>query len=369
MPRGSFGAQCHREALCLVIWDHHDRKGATVPEVLILDSTMHFQEPVDVSMTRYGEAMRSVLGLLQGAGYEWGLSHVNHAPMAAEAMAWLGYTDEVSDWVAQNIKRRSYDAPPKTQRELSERDPTEWVLALGDFSRVSDWSAMFSRLLADESWSDVLTRWWPRLLPGISGALMHGVIRTAHAVRALAFSPGDITLQRVELAQALGYWAARYPGGPSQDQRLGPVRMRTHSADTGAESPAALLALDDLVAESADAYASVAQAFPVPLIHATTGPAAVRLLCDYLPPELHRASYYAAARCSSSIRTNFEHGERLGRPSVAEPSDVAAAAIELGDEHAIKLAEVAVRYNSVSPDERYLAASTLATAQIARSPT
>jgi hypothetical protein len=43
-----------------------------------------------------------------------------------------------------------------------------------------------------------------------------------------------------------------------------------------------------------------------------------------------------------------------------------ADAVELGYEHAIKLAEVAVRYYRLSPDESYLAASSAATTQLAR---
>lgn len=46
-----------------------------------------------MSTTSYSDAMGSVLERLQGVGYEFTPSHVNHAPMAAEAMAWLGYTD------------------------------------------------------------------------------------------------------------------------------------------------------------------------------------------------------------------------------------------------------------------------------------
>jgi hypothetical protein len=322
-----------------------------------------------MSTTSYSDAMGSVLERLQGAGYEFAPSHVNHAPMAAEAMAWLGYTDEVPNWLEQNIERRRYYDPPEETGELSERDPADWVPALGDFRRVADWSTMFRRQLDTEPWTDVLTWWWPRLLPGMSGALMHGVIRTAHAARALASVSGDTALQRGELAQALGYWAARYSGGPSQDQRQAPCGTQMPSPDPGAESEGALRALDDLVAGSAGAYASVARSSPVPLIHAITGPAAVRLLCDHLPPDQYRVSYEAAARCSSSIRSQFEHGGRIEHPAIAAPGDVVAAAIDLGDEHAIKLAEVAVRYHKRSPDERYLTASTSATAQITRFPT
>jgi hypothetical protein len=202
----------------------------------------------------------------------------------------------------------------------------------------------------------------------MSGAIMHGVIRTAHAVRALAYISGDATLQRGELAQALGYWAARYSGGPVKDEGQKRAGTKSPSADIGAESVVALQALDHLVAESAGAYASVAQSFPVPLIHAITGPAAVRLLCDHLPADHHRASYEAARGCSSNIRSQFEHGEHTEQLAIAGPGDVVAAAIDLGDEHAIKLAEVAVRYYKLSADERYLAASMSATAQITRFP-
>ena len=49
-----------------------------------------------MSTTSYSDAIESVLERLRGVGYEFAPSHVNHAPMAAEAMAWPGYTDEVS---------------------------------------------------------------------------------------------------------------------------------------------------------------------------------------------------------------------------------------------------------------------------------
>ena len=57
-------------------------------------------------------------------------------------------------------------------------------------------------------WRDVLQRWWPRLLPGAVASATHCLIRTWHAVRALREA---VTAPRVdELAQALGYWAARW---------------------------------------------------------------------------------------------------------------------------------------------------------------
>ena len=56
----------------------------------------------------------------------------------------------------------------------------------------------------------------PRLSPALIAAATHGLIRTSHAVRSLGVSD---TPQRLhELAEGLGFWAARYhllPGTPT----------------------------------------------------------------------------------------------------------------------------------------------------------
>jgi hypothetical protein len=135
---------------------------------------------------------------------------------------------------------------------------------------------------------------------------------------------------------------------------------------------AALPALDALIAESAGLYARQRHSFPVPLIHSITGPAAVRLVCEHLPPEQQWPSYLVARECSEAIRGYF--GREPQQPMPTEPTEpvtpeqLVAAAVEIGDEHAIKLAEVAVRQQAVSTDPRLWAASRVATEQIARHP-
>ncbi len=319
-----------------------------------------------MAATTYDDAMGAALERLQGIGYEWGPSFVNHAPMAAEALARLGYTDDVPAWVDRNIQLRRYYDPPEQRWELTSAQE-DWESALGEFSRVADWAALFERELAGEQWTNVVARWWPRLLPGMSGALTHGVIRTAHAIRALAMASGDTALQRSELAQGLGYWAARYwhRGDADRTADTAPAARETLPGD----SAAALRALDGLVAESSGRYAVTPQSFPVPLIHSITAPAAVRLVCEYLPPDQHQPSYQAARRCSQSIAGQFGAAQSANAAAPAAPEDpaqIVAAAVELGDEHSIKLAEVAFRYHCAAPDERYLAASRAATSQIAR---
>lgn len=120
--------------------------------------------------------------------------------------------------------------------------------------------------------------WWPRLLPGMSDALMHGVIRPAHAVRslALALAPSDDALQRGELARALGYWAARCWGGPPREQPGAATATAAPAPHAATESVAALQALDQPLADSAGVHVTTPQRSPVPLIRAITGPAAPR---------------------------------------------------------------------------------------------
>jgi hypothetical protein len=307
----------------------------------------------------YVDAMGEALDRLRGVGYEHGGKLVNHAPMAAEALATMGYADVVPTWVDHNLKIRRYHERPQPRWALSAADEADWRPALGDFARVADWSAMFERELTERPWTDVLQTWWPRLLPGMSGVMTHGVIRTAHAVRSMARADGDNGPQRAELAQGLGYWAARYS-------------VHVPPAESDQDGDGAMAAFDELVAVSSGHYVRTPQGHPVPLIHAITGPAAVRLVCQYLPTDQHWPSYRAARANSEWMRSYY------GSSSVPDGSDadeiapldataeaaLIADAVELGDEHAIKLAEVAVRHNALAPDHRYAVASHAATRQL-----
>src|SRR5215470_8970564 len=251
----------------------------------------------------YSDAVSEALHRLQGVGFEHGPSFANHAPMAAEALARLGFADDVPAWVEQNLRQRRYLERPRPRWALSAEDQADWASALGDFSRVADWCGLFDRELAELPWSQVLTTWWPRLLPGMSGVLTHGVIRTAHAVRALAEASGDSRLQLGELAQGLGYWAARYSGPvPGETQ---PAAAGAAEPDRPAEPAAALAALDELIADSAGGYVRTAPSFPVPLIHTITGPAAVRLVCAHLPADQVWPAYLAAREINAVMWSYF----------------------------------------------------------------
>ncbi|MGY1683329.1 hypothetical protein [Geodermatophilus sp. SYSU D01176] len=317
--------------------------------------------------------MGEALQRLTNVGFEHGPSFVNHAPMAAEAIAQLGHADEVAGWVDRNLRVRRYHDLPATCWRLSPDDESDWMSALGDFSRVADWTEMFERELAGTPWTDVLARWWQRLLPGMSGALTHGVIRTAHAVRGIAQTAADNQLARTELARGLGYWAARYSGRQADARNRAP-----EPGDLPDRTPAAWAqSLDLLVLENAEIYARQRPRFPIPLIHVVTAPAAVRLACEHLPAAQRWPSYLAARRCSDALRLQFGASGNANCGGPVEPgaeddlpmeAEVVAAALELGDEHAIKLAEVAMRQNALLPDHRYLVAARAAIRRISLRP-
>jgi hypothetical protein len=66
-----------------------------------------------MSSTSYAAAVNGALVLLQTTGFYLDNSFANHAPMAAEALARLGYCDEVDGWVDGNIRHRRYEPLPE----------------------------------------------------------------------------------------------------------------------------------------------------------------------------------------------------------------------------------------------------------------
>lgn len=293
----------------------------------------------------------------------------NHGPMAADALARLGAGDQVHCWV--NGYARHLEDPPEARWPIDEAD---WREPLGDASRLGDWVALFARLVHAEPWQHVLIRWWPRLLPGAVAAATHGLIRTGHAVRALR---DEVTEPRiVELAHALGYWAARWeplpgsgvpdghlPVGPALDGvpalgASGGIRTRLAAVQASQQWPPALnalapveaadavpRALDALTDAAVSRYRRWAHGNPVMLVHAATAPRAAALVVPVLPRDLWLPTYSTAWTVSAAITAAYRPAndhQADATPYPDDPEPVTAAAVANHDEHVIKFTEVAV---------------------------
>jgi hypothetical protein len=335
------------------------------------------------------------LELLEDSGPEFGNGLSNHGPMAAEALVTLGRSGAIVPWV-ERYKRR-LQAKPTGRNRI---DPSEWKEALGDFSRVADWGTFFERELTERPWRQVVGEWVPVLAPGLIAAAMHGIIRTAHAARSLEGDETPLRLQ--ELAQGLGYWAARFqelpskpvePGSLSPRQaltevRLVPERKRqsgtlilhglrpleddrhfpdvANLVDTSGDVSAFL---SELTATFAAVYLAHADRIGqiITFIHTVTGQAAIRILLPYLPtgaaPMVLRYGWQADAALYSALAS--DRTEPISDTSV-DNEDLIDRAVASGDEHAIKFAEACIREHAISPHPVYLVAATDAAQKLTR---
>lgn len=314
---------------------------------------------------------------LHGYGPEFEGWLTNHAPMAVEAMVRHGHADAVHHWI-DRYRPRLEDAPT-ADRPIGE----DWREALGNPRRLGDWIGHFRREIDERPWQEVLTQWWPRLLPGIAAGATHPVIRTGHAVRALLDDPsgGHDSPRAVELAHALGYWAARSlptpgvraPAGSTPPlaaldgvpqiargfggYRAGLARLAETpgwSDATSALQPATTpeQARDRLTALVRDAtlrYATHGHHSPVMLVHTATAPNAVLRLLPALPAELWVPSLNAAWTATAAVTALYSADTPATSPPTTPTGSPAEAAAELfaraaahGDEHVVKFADTAL---------------------------
>ena len=313
----------------------------------------------------------------------------NHGPMAVEVLVRRGLDVDVTRWLDRYVPRLA-DLPRPT-RPIEDRQQ-----ALGDARRLPDWTEHFARELRERPWADVLTEWWPRLLPGVVAGSTHGVIRVGHAVRTLTTGASPEALD--ELAHGLAFWAARYrplPGAVAPageldaasalagvtrlaDQsgriadrvgRLGgtagwPESLRALRPADGAD--AARLA--ELVDAATGAYLAYGHGSPVLLVHTATAPNAVLHTLPALPQHLWEPSFDAAWAAAAAVVATYAPPEPL-REGPAAPADEAEAlhrAADHGDEHVIKFTDTAAEAYARTQDPAMLAATSHAGALIGR---
>ena len=324
---------------------------------------------------------------LRGTGSEVaGGPAPNHGPMAAEALVALGCDDIVVAWADRY--RRQLDAIPAPRSPVTAEN---WAQALGAIDRFGDWVAFFRAQLDEASWQAVFQQWIGRLLPATPSAGAHGLIRTAHALRALA--DAETSLRVEELGVALAYWAAYFrklPGTPrltgtldlgdalqriplflSGQARPGMPRqvyltvMQAHgvefsqAVDRAAEPDSVEDALSSLTAAGARIYLANADHQPLVLLHTVTAPAAMRLMLPHLPAGLHKmALAYVWQNVAATAAAYGDETPPEGHDwPTREPSAIIERSITTDDPHALKFAEACIREHQRNPQPAYLAAA------------
>lgn len=318
-----------------------------------------------------GVTLDAVLGAHASVWPEKRGAGANHDPMAAEALEALGRPTAIpASWIR---RARSYAGEEAVAEPI-----VEWPSAVGRYERYLGWRGLFERELAERPWSRVVACWAPRLAPGLSGALFHGLLRTAHAARALRRA--ETPERRGELACGLAYWAARAQPLPvragERRSRLGLADLESPWREDASDVPfdevmqrlhahplAPELVLDTpplvpaeqltaIVREAAEAFLEMLaqRRHTIWLLHAITGPAAVELLL----PELDEAS--AALLVAYAQQAVVALFRAYGAPFVArasvEPSSPPRAswdelvdrAAALESVHSIKLFEALLRF-------------------------
>jgi hypothetical protein len=336
-------------------------------------------------------ALDEVLDAMAPMGPDLVNGFSNHAPMAIEAMCAMRRADAVMRWF------EGYRASLAPRRARVGRLTDEsWRAALGDQRRTEDWFEFFRNEIEEHPWTQVLDTWATRLAPGLMAAATHGVIRTGHAVRALALE--DNSPRRRELADGLAYWAAEYmplPAARHKSARAMPsdaiarvqiIPPETRRGNSGAFTDA-LLQLDsfppfkdtlDAVDPASDASAflsdlagTFARVFlanahdtytTIAFVHAVTGPSALRPLLPYLRDETAHSALAYAWQAAAAMYATFGTQSDLSRTHMDEAKagdadELIDRAIGCGDEHAIKFTEVCLREHALKPDPAFFAAA------------
>ena len=328
-----------------------------------------------------------MLDVLSFAGAEMVNGNANHGPMAAEALFALGREDAVLPWV-DDYKGRLLSRPAPSLGIPRE----EWQEYLGVRERLGDWIQFFENELEQAPWQEVVGQWVPRLAPAVMAAATHGLIRTAHAVRNL--SAGETQQRKDELAQGLGFWAARYytltgtpstaNGGHTPAVALGHVeRLHDDSFDGTGPITEQIRGLEDhpeyassvdladasgdlslFISNLTETFAGIYLASPrnlIAFVHTVTGPSALRMLAPYLEEgDARLAARYAWQTCAAVYAwySTVPPQDNTALEVPAEDRDeLIDRAVAAGGAHSIKFTEACLREYSLNPNPVYLAAA------------
>ena len=269
---------------------------------------------------------------------------VNHGPMACEALVALGYEDQAPQWAHRYASTPVQVGPAGDPFEVG-----HWQDALGRMDQLHAWTAFFGHALDDEGWPSVVRVWVPRLLPAMGSVLFHGMIRTAHAVRAVHTVATRPRL--AELARALGYWAARYDSG-----RVAlPLVLPEPTGD------ATTIGAATAILGEAERAARRYLARPTTrILHGVTGAMALALLAPHLddPDAMDAAGQLGRVERALAPDTPAINPQGTTRAF----DHFGALAVSSGDPHQVKLVEACFRAYRETSSDTFAGAAALVTA-------
>ncbi len=336
-----------------------------------------------------------VLDRFSTTGPEFGPGLSNHGPMAAEALVRMGRSDAIEGWSEWYVRARRLGAHPEPRNSISE---AHWREALGSMGRAGDWIAFFEREVRERPWLEVLETWVARLAPGIMAGATHGILRVAHAVRTL--NEGESPARLHELAEGLGYWAARYQELPTTHGDPGTMNVPEALALVPRVAPARRtygLIFDAVKVIESDAFAPVvnhvatdgdADAFvsdltrtfvrhylanaersAIGFVHTVTAPSALRTLAPHLSAATREAMLRYGWQACASIYAAYGDVAAGEEPS-ADPKiefdadDLIEQAVAARDEHAIKFTEACLKEHRITGDPAFIVAAQDAVARL-----
>jgi len=261
---------------------------------------------------------------------------IDHSTMGAEALVALGLGHRVMDWISHHPVRR-YEAP-RTGISIS----SAWQEALGRKECHGDWLRHFESELDNDPFRDVLAAWVERFAHDSGAFLFHGLIRTAHAARALQHK--DTQTRRGELARGLALWAIGIKSPPPND---------LPNRDAGLDAMAAILRC-----ARAGAATFVAKS-TIPNLHLVTGPMAYMMIADNLDSSVHGIAASAFRRTHAKAMGNIESDkdQALSAPLPNLDQTHLEALTETTNAHPAKLTEAALRAYQTTQDKLFLKAA------------
>ena len=318
----------------------------------------------------------------------------NHAPMVVEALAAMHSDEYAPKWLADYEHLLS--PRPAQHRSISASiNNSGWQSAVSDNVRYADWVVFFDAEIKASGWKETCQVWVGLLVTGFLSAACHGVIRVGHAVRALKNAQ---TPQRLhELSCALASWCVSYQplaehvpeaGTFNGDMLLrnlplldSHLRRNKGSITAGVaqlvKAPEILRHIQKLQAprgqQDYDRLASLAaQVFlnnvtskftAIVFTHGITACGASIQLAPLLGMTDQHRLYFQCFLAIAALHAAYAKAP-LGSREEAAMSDslptltqLQRSAVEHGDEHVIKLAEVATQFYRRSGDVGLLMAA------------